>query len=390
MIFLIQSPHGWESVWQRPHHLAMRFARAGHFVRWVEPRYVRWIVAEPRRFFRSHEESIDDRIEVLPVTLVNGERLHGIRRYNCERLAAELNRPLPREAKGPRVLWLYNPHEAHLASEVPHDLLVYDIMDEYSGFPWSPPNIAGEEAELLRDADWVFAGTQALYEAKRAACEGKIACELSGVDVEHFSRARPRPIPIDMKQLREKYPRVLGYAGMIDVRIDQELLSESAKRHRDIGFVLLGPATVDVSKLKATPNIHLLGQKPYDELPSYYHAWDAALIPFVDSHLTRHINPTKMLEYAAAELPVISRSLPDVERFYSEGAFLYKTADEFEKCIAAAIEKNSDEVKAKLAKAIEWAHDRSWEAIAGRMLKQVEQLLKTTKPKDAKAQRTRR
>ena len=60
-------------------------------------------------------------------------------------------------------------------------------------------------------------------------------------------------------------------------------------------------------------------------------AWDAALIPFVENELTRHINPTKILEYAAAGLPVLARALPDVERYYAEGAYLYHTAEEFER-----------------------------------------------------------
>lgn len=384
MIFLMQSPHGWRGVRQRSHHLALRFARAGHFVRWVEPRYARWLVDEPRRFIRAREERPVEGIEVLPVTLVNGEAWRAIRHYNEHRLAAELNRPLPRAASGPRVLWLYNPHEGHLARSVPHDLLVYDIMDEYKGFPWLPRGIEEEEAELLRAADWVFAGTHALCDAKRGTAEGRIECELSGVEVEHFARASGESarstvrVPADLAPLRQRYRRLIGYAGMIDLRIDQDLLAESARRHPEYGYILLGPPAADLSRLRSASNIHLLGQKAYADLPDYYHAWDAAMIPFIENELTRHINPTKILEYAAADLPILTRALPDIDRFYAEGAFLYRTSDEFDANLKSILESAETEFfKQKIVRAREWATDRSWDAIAGRMLARVESLLQS-------------
>lgn len=373
MMFLFQSPHAWRGVWQRPHHLAVQFARAGHSVRWVEPRYLRWLLDEPARFLRARREMPSERIEVIPATLVNGERFAPIRRMNERRLARLLDAPLAAPVAGKRILWLYHPHEAHLARTVPHDLLVYDIMDEFRGFPWSPPGIEAEEAELLKSANLVFAGTHALLESKRAAAGSKIECELSGVDIEHFSAGRGKPVPVDLAPLRSKYKRLLGYAGMIDLRVDQDLLVAGARSHPDWGWILLGPEAADTSRLRNEPNIHLLGQKAYADLPAYYAASDAAIIPFVENELTRHINPTKILEYAAAGLPVITVALPDVERFYADGAFLYRTPDEFETCLQRvfADDAKSPEVLKKIEASRIWSRERSWEAIASRMLARI-------------------
>ncbi len=388
MIFLMQSPHGWRGVWQRPHHLASRFAARGHYVRWVEPRYVKWLAGERERFWRARNEKPDERIEVAPVTLLNGERFGPIRKFNLSRLASALNRHLPSSANGKGVLWLYDPHQAELARLVPHDLLIYDIMDEYRGFPWSPPKIAEEEARLLAEADWVFAGTQALFDAKKLQAQGKIECLLSGVDAGHFreirgtgTRTNPRE-PVPEFPMREKYRRLIGYAGMIDLRLDQELIADSARRHPDWGWILLGPTACDVTRLRAAPNVHLLGQKSYGELPAFYHSWDCAMIPFVENELTRHVNPTKMLEYAAAGLPVVARALPDIEQFYAEGAFLYRDAADCETQLKAILEgeaqpMESPLVREKLTQSAQWIKDRDWDAIAEKMLRRAEEIGKS-------------
>jgi glycosyltransferase involved in cell wall biosynthesis len=389
MIFLIQSPHGWRDLWQRPHHLASRFAAAGHTVRWVEPRYLKWLLTDNARFVRSRTETPSPNLQVRSVTLLNGERFGRVRESNRRRLleAVEGDDPGPLPDNGPRILWLYNPHESHLADSVRADLVVYDIMDEYRGFPWSPPTIEADEDALLCRADWVFAGTQALHETKSGLCEGRIECILSGVDTAHFARARTRGgladairnYP-DIAQLRSRHSRLIGYAGMLDLRIDQELIAMAAGRRPDWGWVCIGEARTDVSMLQEMPNVHLLGPLPYADLPAYYASWDVGLVPFRENRLTVHANPTKILEYAAAGLPIVAPALPEIVRFYSDGALLYRTDEEFLAQLDSIL--NGDmipaerpEVREHTRRAQLWSERRSWDAIAGRMLARVEQLL---------------
>jgi glycosyltransferase involved in cell wall biosynthesis len=77
--------------------------------------------------------------------------------------------------------------------------------------------------------------------------------------------------------------------------------------------VLLGKATTDVSALARLPNVHLLGRRAYEDLPSYCKAFDVALMPFRVNELTRNANPLKVREYLAAGLPVVSTPIPEVE-----------------------------------------------------------------------------
>lgn len=378
MIFLAQTPHGWRGLRQRPHHLMQRFAGRGeHYVRWVETRYLRWLIDQPRDFFRAQDEQPSPNLEVRTVTLVNGERLGPIRAHNQYWLARRLDAPLPPRAQGPRILWLYNPHEVHLVDRVKHDLLIYDIMDEYRGFPWSPPQIEREEAALLRRADWIFAGTHALYEAKKPQAPDRIECVLSGVDTDHFLYpSESGKNSLDYADLRKRHSYLAGYAGMIDLRMDIEALAAAARALPQWGFVLLGSIRTDISELQALSNVYLPGPQPYDALPSHYHAWDVALLPFVENELTRHINPTKMLEYGAARRPIVARALPEVQRYYAGGAWLYEAAEEFTGQLEALESVTDSERNDRVKIALGWARDRSWDALATRMLARVESLLK--------------
>lgn len=418
MNFLVQCPHLWHGIRQRPHHLMSRFAQAGHRVHWVEPRYLRWLRDRPADFRNSRAIEPQPGLRVRPVTLINGERFPPIRAHNkfymaramraglappdeAERtrrqedagedstpdLYASLHAP-PRKAgpergAGARVLWIYNPHEAHLARSVPHDLLVYDIMDDYTSFPWSPRNIRQEEEALLKRADWVFAGTHALYESRRRHCEDRIECILSGVETEHFMRENTfERIDEDYFALRRRYQKVFGYAGMIDLRIDQPLIARAAWEFPRWGFVLIGPVACDVAALKLPKNVHLVGPREYSDLPGYYHSWDGALLPFVDNALTRAVNPTKMLEYAAADVPIIARRLPEIEQFYGEGAFVYDSPDQFFdqlRVIGSGDVQDHAAVDEKKHAATAWVRQRSWDTLARQMLTRVEDLVGSRK-----------
>ena len=95
------------------------------------------------------------------------------------------------------------------------------------------------------------------------------------------------------------HPRLV-YAGVIDERIDLDLLHALA----DSGageVVLIGPvAKIDPADIPRGPHIHALGQRPYAELPSFFAHADLGLMPFALNEATRFISPTKTPEYLAA------------------------------------------------------------------------------------------
>jgi glycosyltransferase involved in cell wall biosynthesis len=106
---------------------------------------------------------------------------------------------------------------------------------------------------------------------------------------------------------------VIGFFGLIADWVDVDLMADVAKHFSHGSLVVLGKSTTDTSVLEQLPNVHLLGRKPYDQLPAYCKGFDVALNPFRLNELTLNANPLKVREYLAAGLPVVSTPIPEVE-----------------------------------------------------------------------------
>jgi UDP-galactopyranose mutase len=216
------------------------------------------------------------------------------------------------------ITWYYTPmmlefsrHVAETAAAV-----VYDCMDELSNFKFAPERIRDLERDLVGLADVVFTGGYSLYEAKRG-WHANIHPFPSSVDRPHFAKARTALAePADQAGLPR--PR-LGFYGVIDERMDLELIAALADAHPEWSIVMVGPVVkVDPKDLPQRANIAYLGGKTYAELPVYLSGWDVALAPFAINESTRFISPTKTPEYLAGGKPVVSTAIVDVKRHYGQ------------------------------------------------------------------------
>jgi UDP-galactopyranose mutase len=189
------------------------------------------------------------------------------------------------------------------------------------------------------------------------------------VDIEHFGRARiTQPDPADQRDI--PHPRI-GYAGVVDERLDLDLLAQVAAARPDWHLVIVGPtAKIDPEALPRAANIHYLGGKKYEDLPSYLAGWDAAILPFAHNESTRFISPTKTPEYLAAGRPVVSTSIRDVVRPYGmKGlARIADTPAEFVAAIDAAL---ADDATALLRDADAFLTQTSWDGTWTRMYRLV-------------------
>jgi UDP-galactopyranose mutase len=262
------------------------------------------------------------------------------------------------------VLWFYTPMAMSFAEYLEPKAVIYDCMDELSGFKFAPPALLENEAKLFQKADLVFTGGQSLYEAKKDKHKSVHAFP-SSIDTEHFKQARNiTDEPADQKQI--PHPR-FGYCGVIDERLDINLLGEMADLRSDWQFIMIGPVVkIRDEDLPRQANIHYLGGKNYQELPSYMAGWDVALMPFALNESTRFISPTKTPEYLAAGKSVVSTPIQDVVRPYGERnlVFIASTAQEF----VAACEKALSEKQAnKQTQVDEFLAQNSWDKTWSRM-----------------------
>jgi UDP-galactopyranose mutase len=280
-------------------------------------------------------------------------------RAESEALQASLLRNLlSRENVEDFVLWYYTPMALPIGEGLTPRAIVYDCMDQLSGFKGAPPSLLERERQLLQQADVVFTGGHSLYREKRNS-HANIHPFPSSVDVAHFAEARsPQPEPEDQKTISG--PR-LGFFGVIDERMDLELLAGVAAARPSWQLVLLGPVLkIEEADLPRLPNIHYLGAKTYAELPRYIASWDVALLPFARNEATRFISPTKTPEYLAAGKPVVSTSIADVVTPYQTLGLvrIADTVPDFVKaCEEAMVEGRSQSADAFLSE-LSW--DKTW------------------------------
>jgi UDP-galactopyranose mutase len=237
-------------------------------------------------------------------------------------------------------------------------------MDELSAFKGAPPVLKQRERELMRRASLVFTGGQSLYEAKRRS-HGNVYAFPSSVDVEHFAQARRRGVDPD-DQTSIPHPR-LGFFGVIDERMDLDLLDGLAAARPDWHLIMVGPVVkIDSSSLPQRANIHYLGPKTYRDLPRYISGWDVALMPFARNEATRFISPTKTPEYMAAGKPVVSTGIRDVVRPYGREG-LVRIADDVPGFVSACSAAMSEEAGQRHRQADAFLRQTSWDGTWNRM-----------------------
>ncbi len=276
---------------------------------------------------------------------------------------------------GPLVQWFYDPMAVTaFAGHVDEALTVYDCMDELSKFRGAPPEILERESQLLKLADVIFTGGRKLFEAK-SRFNGNCHFYGCGVDVEHFGSARKEETQVPAELAQGSKPR-LGYFGVVDERMDYELIAKLADANPEWSIAMIGPVMkVDQGSLPKRPNLHWLGQQPYEKLPAFCKGFDVCLMPFALNEATEFINPTKALEYMATGRPIVSSAVPDVVRNFGTVVKIGRTHEEFIALCREAIERPESR---PIERGLKMATENSWERIVGELERHVETALKKT------------
>lgn len=351
--FICLSHLRWDFVFQRPQHLLTRCAR-NHRVFFVEEPVCDSGI--PRMQLHTRQNGVLVAVPHLPPGLPH-EEYETLQEGLLDQLLID-------HGIDEYVLWYYTPMAVGFSRHLSPRATVYDCMDELSGFAGAPPGLREREAELLLSADLVTTGGQTLYESKRHL-HPNVHPFPSSVDVEHFALARnPQPDPADQQGV--PHPR-LGFFGVIDERMDLDLLRGVAAARPDWHLVILGPVVkISESQLPRAANIHYLGGKSYTDLPAYIAGWDVALLPFAHNGATRFISPTKTPEYLAAGRPVVSTSIRDVVRPYGARGLvrIADSVDEFVNAIDAALQDSRPE---RLLEVDAFLAQTSWDGTWTRM-----------------------
>jgi UDP-galactopyranose mutase len=348
---LVLSHLRYDFVFQRPQQLVSRLARRHRVVFVEEP-----VRADGPPRLRAWQPTAGVRV-LEPQTPLAAAGFHDeqlpMLRELLEPEFERLDRP---------VLWFYTPMALPLVAHVPARKVVYDCMDELAAFRFAPLQIQQREAALLRRADVVFTGGRSLYRARRDRHDD-VWCFPSCVDAGHFA---PRADWSDPWPALAR-PRI-GYYGVIDERIDYALLDRVAADRPDWQWIMVGPVVkVDPADLPRRPNLHWLGQQAFETLPRLLAAWDVCMLPFALNEATRHISPTKTLEYMAAGRPIVGTRVRDVAEPYAPLVRIADGAAQFVDACEAALAEPHGERERHAREMRELAEDLCWDDTAAAM-----------------------
>jgi glycosyltransferase involved in cell wall biosynthesis/beta-glucosidase/6-phospho-beta-glucosidase/beta-galactosidase len=356
----------WPWVWQRPQHIVSRLAqeRAAHGAR-------TWFVEEPvvedvdsPRLGTQEVDGLTRVWLIMPsrtspdVPRPNHPLDRGFEDPAARDYGAVLARAMEDAGRPARPdVWLYTPMALDTAQALDPGCLIYDVMDDLASFKDAPEGLVLRQRRLLTEADVVFTGGPSLHRGIQKQRTEGVHLFRSGVETDHYAASR---------RLRAVHDRpVAGYVGVVDERLDLDLIGRLAAELPDWTVRIVGPvAKIDPADLPQAPNLEYPGMASYDELPAVMAGFDVALMPFALNEATRNISPTKTLEYLAAGLPVVSTRVRDVVDDYSDVVHL---ADDGADFAAACRKVAQDDCGARDRRVRPLQARQEWDHIASSM-----------------------
>lgn len=223
------------------------------------------------------------------------------------------------------------------------------------------------DRRLKAEADVTFYVSRGLYEQEHSECRNPCLLD-HGVDYDVFAGAgNVRWVPHEMRSVRRP---ILGlFGGIDDHTSDLPLVTEAARQAGDLTFVFVGSASADVSALRALPNVRLLGQRPYEQMPHYGKCFDVAIMPWRQNQWVEACNPVKLKGYLALGKPVVSTPFPGLAQY---DGFVYRATDSAG-LVAAIRQALAEDNEERRAARRERVKARTWDAKAEEALLDIEQ-----------------
>ena len=252
------------------------------------------------------------------------------------------------------VLYVDSPIHAVWLKEIDRSKSIYRIPDNQAGFQKTTLASQKIESELVTMVDLVVYSSKALEEPIRVLRPKGMRFLTNGVDLKHFAK-KTQALPLSYESI--PHP-IAVYVGTIAEWFDFDLLHAIAKALPQVSFVIIGPGIVPCAQFNNCPNVFFLGSLPYNELPAYLHHSNIGIIPFNvrdNPKLIPYVNPLKLYEYMACNLPVVSTKWKELEELRSP-AVLCSTPEEFIEGIRYSLSKNWGQELVEFVRKYDWGN----------------------------------
>lgn len=271
-----------------------------------------------------------------------------------QRIIKELKRIIAeQEIADNLVVWSYNPLYSDYFGQFDNATYVFDAVDNWaahSSYSDKKQMIAQNYERIADQSNVIFTVSDELRSV--FGSKPHVHWIPNGVEIGHFiSETEIHDAVIGLQK------PVIGFLGILQDRIDVELLESIAHNNPSCSLVLAGPVWKGFPKerLDQFKNVHFLGSVAYTDIPKLYNGFNVGIIPYKVNEFVKSTNSMKFYEYLAAGLPVVSTNCPGADQF-GNYVNIAHSAQEFNELITAC--KNVNRVTSEQRKNL--LHDKTW------------------------------
>jgi glycosyltransferase involved in cell wall biosynthesis len=247
---------------------------------------------------------------------------------------------------------------------------IYYIRDNLSTIPYFKKHALKMETDLIAEADAVATNSDFLA-TYAADFNQNVKMVGQGCDFSLFEEPEKIGIANELSSIPKP---IIGYVGYLtEVRLDISLIEHIAISRPNWQVVLVGPEDEAFrnSNLHQLKNVHFLGNKNPDSLPTYIKGFDVAINPQLINEVTMGNYPRKIDEYLAMGKPTVATKTSFMD-YFRDYTYLAATPNEYVACIEKALRDNKTEfeqLRRKFALTHTW--ENNVEAIS-RLIRKVE------------------
>ncbi|MFI5251991.1 MAG: glycosyltransferase [Bacteroidota bacterium] len=375
---------GWKGLHQRPHHIAKALSKHWHVI-WIEPatliekshriptevgKNIR-AVSFPFIPYNARNPFIRMCAKLMLRIALIRKIITALQRKHLVKILAPLLPP--NESVG---VIIQNVLGIDLLRGLKPTFLLYDYIDNIFGFTRLPQYIITQWKQTISQANLVTVTSPVLKKQIEPFCAAQIDYVGNGVEYDFFTAKKNLTPPQDLPAGKP----IVAYIGAVYPWLDYGMIMYGAEKMPDVNFVLIGRTHPDINRIleqmKSYKNIHILGFKPYNTIPSYLNHCSVGIIPFQKNLLTASVNPVKFYEYSAGGVPTVATDFSEDICQFPDLVYLVKSKEEFPSQIRKAMDRTKDEEF--IGKLQTFARMHDWKSKTEIIIRHIQQLSRSS------------